>query len=266
MLRTHLALSLMLLFVGCWQTEPGHPQAAAAAAPLPVAPSVPPTIELVGAAEWEACMDSGATLEGGLFCDGQSLEDGVPLRYQRFPAIARDGSVLAVVEERDGWAHIRPGVRLIDRDGRTVQWLALDGTGDAARAAVQFANAALATRDWVALTNPSKHEQLLADDLFETTIRVGGFTVVYRRRNEGNWWLPPSEISVEDARGRVIAKRTDTERAWAVQPACNLPSFQFVGASAAPGVLLFMTGLGKGGHRCDGVEQPPTWHVLTFAL
>jgi hypothetical protein len=42
-------------------------------------------------------------------------------------------------------------------------------------------------------------------------------------------------------------------------------SFQFVGACASPGVLLFMTGLGMGGHNCDGVEQPPTWHVLTFA-
>lgn len=259
--RTFIALSLL---VGCWRAQPGPPQAQPAVPPAPAARGVVPAVELVSAAEWEACASTGGELDG-VFCDVQSLEGGVPLRYRRFPAIARDGSVLAVVEERDGWGHVDPGVRLIDRDGRTVQWLPLAGTGDAARAAVERANTTLAARDWVELVHPPKQEQLLADDLAETTIAFGGFTAVYRRRDEGNWWLPPSEIRVRDPRGHVVAERTDTERSWAAQPACNLPSFQFVGASASPGVLLFMTGLGMGGHNCDGVEQPPIWHVLAFA-
>ena len=258
-------LFLMPLVAGCWHTAPGHPPVSApAAAPRPVAPSDVPRIELVDDAAWDACTAVGGELEGGLSCDTQSLENGVPLRYLQFPAIARDGSVLAVVEERDGGGHIRPGVRLIDRDGRTVQWLALDVTGDAARS-VTAANAALATRNWVALSVPAKHEQQLADDLVETRLGVGGFTAVYQQRNAGDGWLPPSDIHVEDARGRVVAHRTDTEQAWTAPPACNLPSFELVGASATPGVLLFMTGPGTGSHACDGVAQPPTWHVLTFA-
>ena len=257
-----VALSTLLL-AGCWQTEPSRPTAPPVAKAR--ATRVTPVVELVREDERRACEAAGTELEGGLACDGQSLEGGAPLRYRRFPAIARDGSVLAVVEERDGWGHVRPGVRLIDRDGRTVEWLALGGTGDAVRVAIVRANAALASRDWVVLEEPAQQGRELADDLSETTLAFAGFTATYRRRNDGNTWLPPSQIRVVDARGRVVAERTDTERAWAASPACNMPRFELVGASASPGVLLFRTGLGMGGHNCDGVVQPPAWHVLTFA-
>jgi hypothetical protein len=257
---------LAVVLVGYGQAALGSPTAVAPTAPTaPTAPATTPTVELVDTAAWKSCQAlPGGELEGGVTCDEQSLEGGVPLRYRRFPAIARDGSVLAVVEERDGWNHVRPGIRFIDASGRSVRWLPLDGTGEAVRNAVTRANAELAKRDWVVLTRPPTHDEHLADDLIETTISFDKLTAVYRRRSNGNWWLPPSSIRVLDPRGRIVVERSDTERTWAAQPRCNLPSFRFVGASASPGALLFTTGLGMGDHRCDGVEQPPMWHVLAF--
>ena len=120
------------------------------------------------------------------------------------------------------------------------------------------------TRDWVPLTRPEPNHKELSDELSETAIAFGAYTAVYQRRNEGNYWLPPSELRVTDARGRVVVERKDTERVWHAQNACNLPAFELVGASAKPGVILFRTGLGMGGHDCDGIVQPPHWHVLAF--
>lgn len=265
MIRTHLALSSLLL-AGCFSNAPSSPPAPPANtyASASASPGVVPTVELVSETEWQACQDQGGSLAPDFYCDGQMLEDGGPLRYAKFPAVTRDGRLVAVVEERDGWGHVKPGIRLVDREGRTVKWFSLEGTGDVAKAAVERANAELATHDWVPLTTPELNHKELSDDLSETEIAFGDYTATYQRRNEGNYWLPPSEIRVTDARGRVVVERKDTERAWGVQNACNLPSFELVGASAQPGVILFMTGLGLGGHDCDGVLQPPHWHVLPF--
>jgi hypothetical protein len=264
MTRTHIALST-LLFAGCWgsasspgQTSPANTAGAA------VKGGVVPTVELVSEQEWEKCQDEGGELAPGVYCDGQILEGGVPLRYAKFPAVSSDGSVLAVVEERDGWGHVKPGVRLLGRDGRTVQWFSLEGGRDVVKGAVERVNKELATRSWVPLGKPEVSQKDLADDLTETALAFGDYTAVYTRRNDGNEWLPPSEIRITDPLGRVVAERKDTERAWAASNACNMPRFELVGTSAKPGVLLFMTGLGMGGHNCDGVLQPPHWHVLSF--
>lgn len=267
MTPTRLALSSLLL-AGCWSGAPSSqtpPATATATATATAAsPGVVPTVELVSEKEWAACQEQQGSLGPGFYCDDQLLEGGVPLRYANFPAVARDGSLVAVIEERDGWGHVKPGVRLLDREGRTVTWFSLEGTGDVAKAAVERANAELATRDWVPLTKPELNHKELSDELSETELAFGDYTAVYTRRNEGNYWLPPSGIRVTDARARAVVERTDTERAWAAQNACNLPSFELVGVSARPGVILFMTGLGMGGHDCDGILQPPHWHVLAF--
>jgi hypothetical protein len=260
-------LTSLTLLAGCWHSPAPEPPAAQSAPVAPVASpasKAAPSVMLVGEAEWEACAAAMDTLPGGLECDGQSLEGGVPLRYQDLPAVAADGSVIAVVEERDGWGHVRPGIRLIDRTGRSRQWLALDGTGDVARANIAQANRELATRAWVALEAPRVAVRELSDELSETTLTLDGVTAVYQRRHDGNVRLPPSWIRVTDARGRVLAERRDTESAWDRGPACNMPRFELVGASARPGVVLFATRLGMGGHNCDGVVQSPVWHVLAF--
>lgn len=260
MTRAHFALASLLL-AACSSKVPRSqtPPATGSASP-----GVVPTVELVSEKEWEACQEQQGSLGPDFYCDDQMLEGGVPLRYSRFPAVARDGSLVAVIEERDGWGHVKPGVRLLDREGRTVKWFSLEGTGDDAQAAVERANAELATRDWVPLTRPELDHKELSVDLGETKIAFGAYTAVYKRRNEGNYWLPPSELRVTDARGRVVVERKDTERAWHAQNACNLPAFELVGASAKPSVILFRTGLGMGGHDCDGIVQPPHWHVLAF--
>lgn len=262
MTRIHLALSSLLL-ASCGSRAPSSPTPPATATAT-ASPGLVPTVELVSEQEWEACQEQQGSLGPDFYCDGQMLEGGVPLRYSMFPAVARDGSLVAVIEERDGWGHVKPGIRLLDREGHTVQWFSLEGTGDVARAAVERVNAELATRDWVTLTKPELTHKELSDDLVETAIAFGDYTAVYQRRNEGNYWLPPSELRVTDARGSVVVERKDTERAWEVQHACNLPAFELVGASARPGVILFRTGLGMGDHNCDGILQPPHWHVLAF--
>ncbi|MEO7094520.1 MAG: hypothetical protein ABI175_14790 [Polyangiales bacterium] len=263
---------LALVLAGCF-----HDAASGTAAPSPPAPgktsvarTADPAVAIISSAEWEACeaaaspvLDNGIDHE--LYCDGQGLEGGTPLRYRNLPAISADGSVLAVVEERDGWGHVDPGIRLIDREGHSVMWLPLDGTGAAVTAAVARANAELRERAWVPLDRPAVTNRTLADARSETTLTLGSYTAVYERRDDGNFWLPPSRITVT-ANGRSLVSRTDTESAWLAQPRCNLPAFELVGASASPGVILFRTGLGMGGHNCDGVKQPPTWHVLAFEV
>ncbi|MDX2094210.1 MAG: hypothetical protein SFX73_40640 [Kofleriaceae bacterium] len=264
MTRTCIALAT-LLFAGCWGSASSSTQTAPANTAPPMKGGVVPTVELVSEQEWETCQEEGRELAPGFYCDGQILEGGVPLRYAQFPAVSTDGSVIAVVEERDGWGHVKPGVRLLDRGGRTVQWFSLEGERAVAKGAVERTNKELATRTWVPLRTPAvSSKELTPDVLAETALAFGDYTAVYKRRNDGNVWLPPSEIRVTDARGQVIAERTDTERAWAAENACNMPAFELVGASAKPGVILFKTGLGMGGHNCDGVLQPPHWHVFTF--
>lgn len=263
MTRTSIALSTLLL-AGCWGSASSPAETTPANTAAPTKGGVVPTVELVSEQEWEKCQEEGRELAPGFYCDGQILEGGVPLRYAKFPAVSTDGKVIAVVEERDGWGHVKPGVRLLDRDGRTVQWFSFEGAREVARGAVERANKELATRAWVPLTKPEVSSKELADDLAETALAFGDYTAVYKRRNDGDYWLPPSEIRVTDTQGRVVAERTDTERAWAAGNACNLPAFELVGTSAKPGVILFKTGLGMGGHNCDGVLQPPHWHVFTF--
>ena len=263
MTRTHLALSSLLL-AGCWNSTPSSPQTPPAEATASASPGVVPTVELVSEKEWEACQEQQGSLRPDFYCEDQMLEGGAPLRYAKFPAVARDGSLIAIVEERDGWGHVKPGIRLLDREGGTVKWFSIEGAGAVAKAGVKRANAELAPPAWVARPKPELNHKELSDDLIETEIAFGDYRAVYKRRNEGNYWLPPSHIRVTDARGRVVVERKDTERAWDAQNACNLPSFELVGASAKPGVILFMTGLGMGGHDCDGVLQPPHWHVLAF--
>jgi hypothetical protein len=264
-------LALALAIAGCFR---GGPTDTASMSPTTPAKPVTartaiPSVDVISSTEWEACAASSQpVLDNGidhqLDCDGQVLEGGTPLRYRQLPAVAADGTVLAVVEERDGWGHVEPGIRLIDREGHSVSWLPLDGTGAAATAAVARANTVLRERAWVPLARPEVEERLLSDEHSESTISVGTFTAVYERRNDGDTWLPPSVITVTDARGRKVVSRTDTERTWLASPRCNLPRFELVGASASPGVILFRTGLGMGGHNCDGVKQPPAWHVLAF--
>ncbi len=221
-------------------------------------------MELVNDVEWDACEKAMGDLPGGVCCDGQCLEGGLPLRYRDLPAVSRDGQWIAVIEERDGWGHVRPGIRVLDRRGRSKTWLPLHGTGATARKRVESANRALARRTWVALAAPAPSHRELSDELVETTLTLTGATVVYRRRSDGNVWLPPSSIRVTGADGHAIVERTDTERAWSAPPRCNLPRFELVGASASAGIVLFATRLGLGGHDCDGVLQPPSWHVLSF--
>lgn len=266
-----LAALTLALATGCFRGP------SSAAPPTPVvsarAGAPVPSVAIVSDAEWRACQASetpaigiGIGVDGGdaqFYCEDQMLEGGAPLRYEHLPVIAADGSVLAVVEERDGWGHVRPGVRLIDLAGTSVAWFPLADNGDLA-AAVAKANAALRARAWVPVVRPEVTHATIDDDHSETTLSIGPYTAVYQRTNDGNYWLPPSRITVRDARGTELVTRTDTERAWHAPPRCNLPHFELVGASAAPGAILFKTGLGMGGHNCDGVAQPPAWHVLAF--
>ena len=198
-------------------------------------------------------------------CDEQSLEGGAPLRFANLPAVSVDGELIAVVEERDGWGHVPvPGVRLLARDGTTVTWLPIAGTDAQATAAADAVNRELARHTWTRLALPTPTTRALPDDGLETELTFGPYAAHYWQRHDGDTRLPPAEIRVVDGAGHVVAERRDTERAWSAPPACNLPAFQLVGVSATARVMLFTTGLGMGGHNCDGVEQRPRWHVLAF--
>lgn len=246
---------LLILLAGCWnaeQTSAATPANVATAAP---AVGVVPTVEIISEAEWEACAD----------CDDQSREGGAPLRFVHFPAVTHTGDLIAVAEERDGWGHVPvPGARLVDRRGKTVRWFPIAGAGADAKVAVTAVNAELAKHTWSTFEAATPKVRELSDTLSETEVTFGSFTARYKRRHDGNTSLPPSEIRVIDASGRVLVERTDTERAWHAPPRCNLPAFELVGTSTSGRVMLFKTGLGMGGHDCDGVEQRPSWHVLAF--
>lgn len=256
-LRCSFVVAVLAVVAGCWGSVPAPANAPVVevAAPPARPRTIVPSVRVMSDAEWRACET----------CDDQELEGGVPLRYAHLPAVTVDGSVIAVIEERDGWGAVPvPGIRLIDRTGATLEWLRLDGTGDAAEANVAEANVALARRRWLALAVPKVSQRQLSDTEVETTLALERFDVVYRRRDEGNFWLPPSSIRVSDRAGRVVLERTDTERAWLAPPRCNLPRFELVGASGAARTVVFRTWLGLGSHRCDGIEQRPTWHVLAW--
>lgn len=244
-----------IALVGCWNAE--RPTSAPAnVSTVETGPRIVPSVVIVSDVEWEACGE----------CDGQMLEGGnAPLKFVNLPAVTVGGDLIAVAEERDGWGHVPiPGVRLLGRDGKTVKWLAVPGNGEEAAAAVRAANAELAKQAWSPLEKPVRKVTEHGDDASETALTFGRFQAIYKQRNDGNSWLPPSEIRVLDQTGRAVIERRDTERAWNAPPACNLPSFELVGASATAGVILFTTGLGMGGHDCDGIEQRPSWHVLAF--
>ncbi|MBA3540863.1 MAG: hypothetical protein H0T79_14720 [Deltaproteobacteria bacterium] len=250
------SLVLVTIVLGsCWATE--QPKITTPASTSPAAPvrgSVVPSVGIMSAAELEDCED----------CEPWP-GDEARLRFDDLPAVTLDGSLIAVAEERDYWGHVPvPGVRLLDRQGKTSRWLPVDGNPVATKAAVRTINAELARHAWSSLESPEATTRELADDGAETELVFGGYTAHYRRRHDGNTLLPPSEIRVSDAAGRVVVERRDTETAWSAPPACNLPAFKFVGASASGRVMLFTTGLGMGGHNCDGVAQPPSWHVLAF--
>jgi len=263
---------LLLALAGCYRDAPA-PGAPANIAPTPTAvraDAVVPSVAVVSEAEWEACEASDKpTIDLGLggepfYCEGQSLEGGAPLRYHQLPAVTTDGSLIAVVEERDGWGHVSPGIRFLDREGKSVSWFPLDGTRATVDSKVAKANAALREHAWIPLSRPLPTQVPIDPDHVRATLTIGTYTATYERTNQGDYWLPPSRITVRDAQGRELVSRTDTERAWLSLPRCNLPHFVFFAANASPGVLLFKTELGMGGHNCDGVEQPPAWHVLTF--
>ena len=246
----YVRVALLALVAGCWNAEhstPTPPTNVSTAAPVV---GVVPSVEIISDAEWAECPD----------CDDQSREGGAPLRFKNFPAVTHTGDLIAVAEERDGWGHVPiPGVRLLDRNGKTARWLPIAGAD-----AVTAANAELAKYAWSTLDKPTPKVKELSDTLSETELTFGPYTARYKRRDDGNTVLPPSEIRVFDAAGHALAERTDTETAWNAAPACNLPAFTLVGASASGRVILFMTGLGMGGHDCDGVEERPNWHVLSF--
>ena len=249
-----LKAAVLVALTGCWSGSAPAPESPAAPV-AKVAGTVVPSVRMMTPAEWEACET----------CDEQSLEGGAPLRYKNLPAVSTDGTLIAVVEERDGWGHVPvPGIRLIDRTGATVKRLSVGGDRVAAEPLVAQANGELAEHTWLPLALPEMDQRELSDTESATEMFVGDFSVTYRRRNDGDVWLPPSVITVAAKGGAKIVERTDTETAWHNPPSCNLPSFGPVGANATARVVLFTTGLGMGGHNCDGVEQLPSWHVLAF--
>lgn len=248
-------LSIVVLS-GCWSgSQPSAPPAPATSRASTTAQPVVPSVEVIGQAEWEACAD----------CDEQSLEGGAPLRFANLPAVTLEGDLIAVVEERDGWGHVPvPGVRILGRDGMTITWLPIAGTGAQAATAAGAVNRELARHTWTRIMRPAPTTRALPADGLETEVTFGPYTAHYRQRHDGDTLLPPAEIRVVDGAGHVIAERRDTEHAWSAPPTCNLPAFQLVGVSATARVMLFTTGLGMGGHNCDGVEQRPSWHVLAL--
>ena len=246
--------AVLFALTGCWSdgaTVPLSP----ASKPAPVArEAVVPSVRMMSQAEWDACKD----------CDEQSLEGGAPLRYKHFPAVSADGAVIAVVEERDGWGHTSvPGVRLLDRNGATLKRLALGGDRGAAEPLVAQANAALGAYTWLPVEMPPVKHREVSDTESESRLVLADFAVTYNQRSNGDYSRPPYRIKVTTHDGRVINER-NVETEWSHEPGCNLPAFEFVGGNATARVVLFKTGLGMGGHNCDGVEQPPAWHILAY--
>lgn len=240
-------VATLVLVAGCWTGSPAPQEPAV----KPVAATLQVGVERISDRDWTG--------------DGQMLEGGVPLRFIHLPAVSVDGAVIAVAEERNGWGAVPiPGIRLIDRRGRTLRWLPLGGVEPAVTTAIRDANAALAEHRWLPLVMPEAQTTELSAVSVETTLVLDHHRVIYRQRDEGDYWLPPSIIRVIDRQGATILTRTDTESAWSASPPCSLPAFQLVGANDSVGVVLFTTGLGLGSHNCDGVEQRPSWHVLAY--
>jgi hypothetical protein len=184
--------------------------------------------------------------------EDQMFEGHPPFAYDDLPAIADDGSRVAVVEERDGWKHTPvPGVRILEiPGGKTLAWLPLVPNPDAR---VKAANEELAKVRW----RPLAHEAQEKTPQGRIDWSVDGLTISLHGGEPG----APDRVTIADeASGAALFETPGT--AWARKPhRCATPDLRLVGASRAHRVVVFRQQLGPTTHACDGVAIPVDYRV-----
>jgi len=261
------AVLIAMLMTSCWQGAPPAAPIAPTAPAVTVTPGPQPHVRLASLFHGDHADDF----------DNQSFEGWPEYAYANLPAISADGSLVAVVEERDGWGHRPvPGIRILAVRGGTHAWFPLvppgkrpDSQADEAAlhstfvSLVSAANRELAKRRWLPLETPpvATVDELATDRV--VTWPIGTHRLVSHKANRDEP-QPPTRIAVLDRTGAEVVTISDTATRWSLPATCNLTSWKLVGVRDAPGIALFQLELGMGGHNCDGVVQPHDWRLVAF--
>ena len=268
------AVMIAILTTGCYQAAPAtSPPAIAPVAPAAAAPGPQPRVRLASLF-WG---DDGSPAA----LDNESLEGWPAYAYTNLPAVSADGSLIAVVEERDGDGHRPvPGIRILSARGGTHAWFPLvppapkpGSPGEEAemlttfKALVDAANRELGARTWIPLRRPPAAKVSEAGRDRTVTWDIGRHTLVHELADYDearDWGQPPTRIVVLDATGAEVLALPETRTSWDVGGGCNFRSWSLVGVREEPGIALYQLELGMGGHDCDGVVQPHDWRVVAF--
>jgi hypothetical protein len=193
-------------------------------------------------------------------CHDQDCEGAPRFAYDYLPAVSADGHHVAIVEERDGWAHTRmPGVRVSSTDSGASEAFfsvivpGVDLTRDLRRKAeyeslVRTGNEGLAAFDFRPLF-PATEE---TSESGRTILRVAGIQIEVSSPDQ-----PRPEIVI---RHGTVTKHVPTHD-WDPGSGCSLRAFRFAGARPDVRVAVFVSEITMTGHNCDGVAERQPWAV-----
>jgi hypothetical protein len=207
-------------------------------------------------------------------CRDWECESRPSLAYEGLPAVSQDGAIVAFVEERDGWGHVKQaGIRLVARDGATTflpttarptteSFEAYAAHRAEHQGVVDDANRVLATAQYRALLPVSLGEGARA------SATVAGVRVTFVFPDEaaaqGGFMNRPgplfTELTIEA--GGPIVRRSGTD--FPDEAGCSARRLVVDGIDPAARVLAFTFTNGLTQHNCDGRPEPQVHHVVRW--
>jgi hypothetical protein len=299
--RTFAVLSLVACTGG-----PASPSAMATAAPAPRATAPKPFVVGTPRVQTTASsppepvrvLDAGADAAPGpasnapsvraskWVCEDQECEGMPTIAYDYLPAVTESGDIVALVEERDGWAHVaRIGVHLVSVGGetaflptvtgdRTATFAEYSRKAAAHRSAIEAVNAALAKHPFRPLYPLAvAGEEVLVKGAWvtaapglsgklRTSFAYGNVRVVVTEpRDEAH-----SEIRFESlvilVDGRLVATKTGPDLPDRL--GCSARRMRFEGVRVESKALALTYTNGTTSHACDGKTEPQVHHVVRW--
>lgn len=231
-------------------------------------------------------------------CEDQECEGGPTYAYDDLPAVHEDGSVVAVVEERDGWGHTKsPGIRLLSSSSATLAFYPVVSknakTHDEADIAASRAkhepllaavNAELSKATWRPLLPPNfvawevrvNGQWTAAESLAENAARpeeravseVAGVRLTFYARPNSSGFSGPNRVDLDvldhidlQTENKVVA--SINTRSW-TDHRCSQTVVRALGVRPELRIALLAQMSGRTSHACDGKEEKDSYHVVRW--